>query len=98
MECELLGRSPLLKSYEAVMTWKDGDETTAWGLVADDTWQDMGLVAYLLPRGRVGWEAAQNTRTDRAVVLQRLETLPGLKLRTRETRVDPEQRIRLVKG
>lgn len=73
--------------------WGDGDEVTAWDLVADDTWQDAGLLAYLLPRGRVGWEVAQNTRTDQGIILQRLEVLPGLKLRARSTWVRPEQRV-----
>lgn len=74
------------------MDWQEGLEVTAWDLVSDDTWQDTRLKAYLLPYGRVGWEAADPVRSLQSIRLQRLDVSTG-KLIGRSCWVKPGQRI-----
>lgn len=76
------------------MEWRDGTEATAWDLMVDDTWLDMGLYVYLLPRGRVGWESAGISRTLENIRLQRFVLTVGSPT-VRETWVKPDQRIQL---
>lgn len=83
--------------WDETPRWQDGDEATAWDLVGDDTWLDLGLKAYLLPRGRVGWEAADPTRSLNLIRLQRLEIRDQWPV-ARSIWVKPEQRVKLVRG